>query len=120
MFILGIASRDSSYDVNMNSLDCNIGPGTEFLDEYKLLLKADIDTFPTPHLLGFWPDQVLVNRFYGTTHGAKSVERLLKDTATAAGIEHKGWYNLGSSWFGDAMRIRNMARLTVALYKFSK
>ena len=63
---------------------------------------------------------MLVNRFYGTTHGAKSVERLLKDTANAAGIEHKGWYNLGSSWFGDAMRIRNMARLTVALYKFSK
>ena len=120
MFSLGIASRDSSYDVNMNSLDCNIGPGTEFLDEYKLLLKADIDTFPTPHLLVFWPEQVLVNRFYGTTHGAKSVERLLKDTATAAGIEHKGWYNLGSSWYGDAMRIRNMARLTVALYKFSK
>ena len=104
----------------MNSLDCNFGPGTDFLEEYKLLLKADIDTFPTPFLLGFWPEQVVVNRFYGTTHGSETVERLLRDTATAAGIEHRGWYNMGSSWYGDSRRIRNMARLTVALYKFAK
>ena len=70
----------------MNSVDCNFGPGTDFLEEYKLLLKADIDTFPTPYLLGWWPKQVV----------------------------------MGSSWYGDSRRIRNMARLTVALYKFAK
>ena len=42
----------------MNSMDCIIGPGTEFLEEYRLLLRADIDTFPLPYLLGFWPKQV--------------------------------------------------------------
>jgi hypothetical protein len=104
----------------MNSIDCIIGPGTDFLNEYKILLRADIDTFPTPYLLGFWPEQVVVNRFYGTTHGSKVVERILRDTAIAAGIEHMGWYNMGSSWYGDGRRIRNMARLTLALYKFAK
>ena len=54
----GIAKRDPSYDVMMNSMDCIIGPGTEFLGKYKLLLRADVDTFPLPYLLGFWPDQV--------------------------------------------------------------
>ena len=106
--------------MNMNSLDCNVGPGTDFLAEYKLILKADVDTFPTPFLLGFWPDQVLVNRQYGTTHGSSLVENLLLDTATAAGIQHQGWYDLGSSWYGDTRRIRNMARLTISLYKFAK
>ena len=48
------------------------------------------------------------------------VERKLRDTALAAGLEHRGWYNMGSSWYGDSRRVRNMARLTVALYKFAK
>ena len=101
-------------------MDCLVGPGTQFLDEYDAILRADIDTFPMPYLLGFWPKQVMVNQFYGTTHGSKVVERLLRDTALLAGIEHRGWYNMGSSWFGDARRIRNMAQLTVSLYKFSR
>ena len=62
----------------------------------------------------------MVNTFYGTTHGSKVVEKALRDTALAAGIDHKGWYNMGSSWYGDAMRVRNMARLTLALYKFAR
>ena len=104
----------------MNSVECNIGPGTEFLLGYKMLLKADIDTFPGPALLGNWPNQILVNRHYGTTHFQKEVEQALVNTATAAGIEHRGWFNLGSSWFGETKRIRRMAKLTLALYKFAK
>ena len=104
----------------MNSVDCDFGPGTDFLEDYRLLLKADIDTFPTPYLFGLWNEYMVVNRFYGTTHGQKVLERILRDTAVAAGIEHRGWYNMGSSWYGDSKRIRNMAKLTPALYKFSK
>ena len=63
---------------------------------------------------------MVVNTHYGTTHGSKVVERALRDTALAAGIDHKGWYNMGSSWYGDAKRVINMARLTVALYKFAR
>ena len=97
-----------------------MGPGTEFLQEFKLLLRADVDTFPAAYMLGFWPNQLVINKFYGTTHGSRVVERLLRDTAIAAGIEHHSWYNLGSSWYGDSTRVRNMARLTIALYKFGK
>ena len=103
-----------------NSMDSIIGPGTDLLKDYKLLLRSDVDTFPTPYLLGYWPEQVVVNRFYGTTHGSKIVERILRDTALAAGMEHKGWYNMGTSWYGDGRRIMNMTKLTVALYKFAK
>ena len=28
--------------------------------------RADMDTFPTPGLLGFWPEGVLLNNLYGT------------------------------------------------------
>jgi hypothetical protein len=120
LVFLGISNRDSSFDVMLNSMDCIIGPGTDLLKDYKLLLRSDVDTVPTPYLLGYWPEQVVVNRFYGTTHGSKIVERILRDTALAAGLEHMGWYNMGSSWYGDGQRIINMAKLTVALYKFAK
>lgn len=35
-----------------------------------------------------------------------------------AGLEHHGWYNPGSTWYGAARRVRHLARLTVALNKF--
>ena len=36
---MGIAYRDPSFDMYMNSQECLIGPGTEFLDDYKVLLR---------------------------------------------------------------------------------
>ena len=36
---LGIAYQDPSFDMYMNSLECLIGPGTEFLDDCKVLLR---------------------------------------------------------------------------------
>jgi len=117
----GISERDSTIDGYMNSIDCNSGPGTEFLEGYRMLLRADIDTFPTPKFLDFWPDQLLINRVtYGTTFYLPIIENLLVDTASAAGIEHKGWFNLGSSWYGETWRIRGLSKLTMSLYKFAK
>ena len=45
---LGIAHRDKTYDNYMNSQECLYGPGSEFLSQYSLLLRADLDTFPGP------------------------------------------------------------------------
>ena len=45
---LGIAHRDKSYDSYMNSQECLYGPGSQFLSQYTLLLRADLDTFPGP------------------------------------------------------------------------
>ena len=45
---LGIAYRDKSYDPYMNSQECLYGPGSEFLSQYSILLRADLDTFPAP------------------------------------------------------------------------
>ena len=36
---MGISYRDPSFDMYMNSQECLIGPGTEFLDGYKVLLR---------------------------------------------------------------------------------
>ena len=36
---MGIAYRDPSLDMYMNSQECLIGPGTEFLDGYRVLLR---------------------------------------------------------------------------------
>ena len=99
---MGISYRDPTFDMYMNSQECLVGPGTEFLGGYKVLLRfmslisalpyrgqtwptwplmacyfsvivliinmdrADMDTFPTPGLLGFWPEGVLLNNQYRT------------------------------------------------------
>ena len=59
---------------------------------YSVLLRADLDTFPTPRLLGNWPEGVLVDRGYFTNHGLESIKRALEEFACSAGIHHRGWY----------------------------
>ena len=63
----------------MNSQECLVGPGTGFLGDYRLLLRADMDTFPTPRFRGLWPEGVLVDRNYQTNFGLR---RCLKDMVT--------------------------------------
>ena len=62
-----------------------------------MLLRADLDTFPTPRLLGNWPAGVLVDRGYYTNHGLESIKRALQEFACSAGIQHRGWCVQGDS-----------------------
>ena len=45
---MGISYRDPTFDMYMNSQECLVGPGTEFLGGYKVLLRFR-PTWPT------WP-----------------------------------------------------------------
>ena len=118
--MIGITYRDNSFDGYMNSQECLFGPGTRFLSRYKVLLRADMDTFPTPRLLGYWPEGVIVDKGYGTMMGKETIKEALRQLACAAGINHQEWFNIGSSWYGDGRRVRNLAKLTVALNKFGR
>jgi len=82
---VGITYRDNSFDSYMNSQECLFGPGSEFLSHYKVLLRADMDTFPTPRLLGFWPEGVIVDKGYGTMMGKESIKEALRQLACALG-----------------------------------
>ena len=117
---LGIAYRDKSYDPYMNSQECLYGPGSEFLSQYNILLRADLDTFPTPRFLGYWPQGIIVDKNYYTNFGLDTIKTAIRSLACSAGIEHRGWFNPGSTWYGDARRLRNMAKITVALNKFGR
>ena len=88
--ILGITYRDKSYDGYMNSQECLFGPGSEFLSQYKVLLRADLDTFPTPRLLGYWPEGVVADKGYGTMMGLDTIKDALRRLACSVGIEHQG------------------------------
>ena len=55
-----------------------------------------------------------------TNHGRDSIKRALRELACAAGLQHNDWFNPGSSWYGPARRVRSLARITVALYKFGR
>ena len=44
----------------------------------------------------------------------------LRELACSVGIEHRGWFNMGSTWYGDGRRVRNLAKLTLALNKYGR
>jgi len=117
---LGVAYRDKTYDGYLNSQECLYGEGSEFLAQYTLLLRADLDTFPTPRFLDWWPKGIIVDKNYHTNFDLASIKNGIEQVACAAGIDHQGWYNPGSTWYGDARRVRNMAKITVSLNKFAR
>ena len=59
-------------------------------------------------------------RNYHTNFDLASIKKGIEQVACAAGIDHQGWYNPGSTWYGDARRVRNMAKITVSLNKFAR
>ena len=63
---------------------------------------------------------MLHSRDYNTNHNLASIKEAIKEVACSAGVEHRGWHNPGSSWYGPGWRLRNMARLTVGLNKLGR
>ena len=57
---------------------------------------------------------------YLTNHNRENIKQAVRELSCAAGIEHRLWYNPGSTWYGDARRVQNLAKLTVALNKFGR
>ena len=49
-----------------------------------------------------------------------TIKAAIRSLACSAGIEHRGWYNPGSAWYGDTRRLRNLAKITVALNKYGR
>ena len=116
--LLGLSYRDNRYDIYVNSQECLVNPAASFLSKYRLLMRADIDTFPTPGLLGYWPIDVICDRNAGTTFWREDIEKPIREAAEAAGIKHNHWHNTDSAWFGPTRRILALSKLTTHLYRF--
>ena len=63
---------------------------------------------------------MIVDKGYMTNHGLENIKTAIRSLACSVGIEHRGWFNPGSTWYGDGRRVRNLARLTVALNKYGR
>ena len=118
--LLPISERDHKYDNYLNSQECLFNEASVFLRSYKILIRADLDTFPTPKMLGYWPKDVICNRNAGTTHYRENIESAIIDTAAAAGIKHNHWHNTDSAWMGPSLRIIMLSKLTTYLARFAR
>ena len=119
--LVGVSERDPRYDKYLNSQECLFNPAASFLQHYRLLLRADLDTFPTPAMLGYWPQDVICNRnavYAGTVFHREDIEGPIREAAKAAGIKHNHWHNLDSTWLGPSTRIIALSKLTTSLALF--
>ena len=84
--LVPLSERNAKYDSYLNSQECMFNADTSgFLLRYKLLLRADLDTFPTPALVDFWPWDIICDTHAVTNHYLHSIEDAIVDTAAAAG-----------------------------------
>jgi len=116
--LLSIHERDPHYDPYLNSQECLFNAAAAFLSGYSSLLRADLDTFPTPGMLGLRPNTVICYRGEAYTHHRPEIERAIVESANAVGIKHQHWHNAASSWMGPTRRILALARLTTVVARF--
>jgi len=119
--LLPLSERDYRFDGYMNSQECLYHPSASFLLTYKVLLRADLDTFPTPGMLDLWPTRDVIC-FTGavTLHNLQSIKDAIVSAAQDAGITHHGWHNTDSAWMGPARKIVSLAKLTTVLSRFTR
>jgi len=85
-------------------------------------MRSDLDTFPAPALVGNWPDMIIANRFMGydfkNSSGESKITEAIEDAMLYLGQKHKGWHDIGSTWFGPSHRILKLSKLTFALSRY--
>jgi len=119
--LVPLSERDFRYDNYLNSQECLFNEETsKFLLKYKILIRADLDTFPTPKLIDYWPEDVICNRLALTNHNLPSIENAIVKTAAAAGIKHNHWHGTDSAWMGPSARIVMLSRLTTYVARFTR
>ena len=84
--LVPLSERNYKYDSYLNSQECLANSNaSDFLMKDKILIRADLDTFPTPALIDFWPQDVIVNTYAGQNFNLKIIKDAIVDTAKAAG-----------------------------------
>jgi hypothetical protein len=99
----------------INSISCLADDRADFLEEYDLLLRTDVDTFLTPAWNNYYPELYAVGQ--GAYVHDDDVKERIKRIAKALGLRHRGIYNIGATHYGYAPLVREVCRLTVSTAK---
>ena len=83
--LVPLSERSSKYDGYLNSHYFGDADTSGFLLRYRILIRADLDTFPTPALIDYWPRDIIANTHAVTNHYLQSIMDAVVDTAAAAG-----------------------------------
>jgi len=93
----------------INSIYCLTTPQAEFLYQYDLLLRTDVDTFVTPLFKDYVP------YIYTTGHGGynndKNIKNNLSTIAKTLGLREKKRYNIGSTHYGYGPLVVDVAKI---------
>ena len=71
--------------------------------QYHNLLRADLDTFPTPLLRDDWPDDLQINAMAG--YATQKSRAMLARVGEEAGVFYDGISNIASTYWGDAVSV---------------
>jgi hypothetical protein len=98
------------------SLDYLAHPSAAFLDQYQLLLKTDCDTFVTPAFTHWLPNGEF--EFYTGIGGygrLHATQQQIVRWSERLGVTHRGYFNLGASWYASGRAIRRVGALALEL-----
>lgn len=100
----------------MNSISCLVSTHSDFLEDYDLLLRTDIDTFLTPAWNSYYPALYSVGK--GSYVNDIEVKNNLLRVASKLGLQHRGYFNLGSTHYGSPSLMREVCQLSLDIAEY--
>lgn len=100
----------------INSVSCLADKKAEFLNNYDLILRSDVDTFLTPGWNFYFPD--LYSAGSGGYVNDENTRNKLKEIAVKLGLKHKGIHNIGSTHYGNAALVREVCKLSMEVTSY--
>lgn len=100
----------------INSVECMTHENSEFLNNYDLILRSDLDTFLTPAWNNYIPMLYTAGRG-GYVNDEYTKEKIL-NIANKLGLKHKNIFNVGSTNYGNAVLVREVCKLTTEVCKY--
>lgn len=96
-----------------------ISDNTQIFEEYDYVLKADIDVFFSPSMIDFIPEVFTTGQGY---YSSDKIQKILIQESNLYGLIHRGYFNVGSTWYGKSSDIIQVAKLTkeLMLYLLNK
>lgn len=89
---------------------------SSFLNDYDLILRTDLDTFLTPAFNNYYPSLYTVGKG-GYVNDEYTKEKLVS-ISNKLGLKHKGWFNIGSTHYGNATLVKEVCKLATDITKY--
>lgn len=109
-------SKKLNYEF-LNCVEIFDDPSSEFIKNYKNVMRTDLDIFLAPNFKNWYADEKFYCG-YGSYWNDTNVKENIQKVCSRLSLNHFGYKNIGSTWYSDGKTIHEVGSLTLTINKY--